>query len=102
MFEQKNSVRTYGLSEIISIVVDEKNTEGKTCSIVPINVEHNCTFVVDSSKLESPKDVRADDCGSWRNNGVRPCLVYRSSKSKKLTVIVEVKPKLSQDQKGPI
>ena len=30
---------------------------------VPNNVENNCTFIVDSSKLECPKDIHSDDCG---------------------------------------
>ena len=68
VFEQNNGGRTYGLSDILNIVVDKMNTDGKVCSKVPINVEHSCTFVVDSSKLGLLNDVRAEDCGSWRNN----------------------------------
>lgn len=85
VFEQNNGARTYRLSDILNIVVDKMNTEGKVCSKVPINVEHSCTFVVDSSKLGLLNDVRAEDCVSWCNNGVRPCVV--SWKSKKVAVI---------------
>ena len=55
--------------------------EGKVCKTVPINIENNCTFLVDSSMLKSVDDIRSDDCGVWRNNGVRPCLVHWKDKT---------------------
>lgn len=30
---------------------------------------------MDTSKLKCIDDVYSDDCGVWRNNGVRPCIV---------------------------
>ena len=36
-----------------------------TCSRVPKRCKSNCVFLVDTSKLKSPKDVVADDNGKW-------------------------------------
>lgn len=40
----------------------------KVCHKQPLFVEHHCTFVVDISTLVSPKDIKCDDMGAWRNN----------------------------------
>ena len=40
----------------------------KVCHKQPSLVEHHCTFVVDISSLASPKDIKCDDMGAWRNN----------------------------------
>ena len=40
----------------------------KVCHKQPLLVEHHCTFVVDISSLASPKDIKCDDMGAWRNN----------------------------------
>ena len=68
-------MKSFGNKELLSVIVDQKGTTGKICNAVPINVENNCTFIVDSSKLECPEDIRSDDCGVWRNNGVRVSIV---------------------------
>ena len=45
----------------------------RICSKVPIGTDKNVTFVIDTTRLKSPEDIRADDLGVWRNNGVRRC-----------------------------
>ena len=65
-------MKSFGYKELLSVIVDQKGTTGNA---VPINVENNCTFIVDFSKLECPEDIRSDDCGVWRNNGVRVSIV---------------------------
>ncbi|KAK3726557.1 hypothetical protein QZH41_001960 [Actinostola sp. cb2023] len=37
----------------------------------PRHVEHNCIFVVDLSQLANKEDVKCDDLGTWRNNGLK-------------------------------
>lgn len=34
----------------------------------PLLVEHHRTFIVDLTALKSPKDIKCDDMGTWRNN----------------------------------
>lgn len=36
-----------------------------------MSVENNVSFVVDSSKLKDPSDVRSDDLGAWKCTGSR-------------------------------
>uniref|UniRef100_A0A1X7V1K9 Uncharacterized protein n=1 Tax=Amphimedon queenslandica TaxID=400682 RepID=A0A1X7V1K9_AMPQE len=67
--------RTYSIQKAYSILVNNEIESSKICKIVPISVEHNCTFVVDKSQLANAADVCADDCGVWKNNGVHPCIV---------------------------
>jgi hypothetical protein len=69
----------------LDIVVEKSGIEDKVCHITPTNVEHNCTFIVDRSYLKDPDDIKADDGGSWKNNGVRYTIV--SWRNKKATII---------------
>lgn len=48
----------------------------RLCSIQPLSVQANCTFVVDTSKLESVKNLTADDNGAWQPTG-KPCTWFR-------------------------
>ena len=43
--------------------------EKRVASAVPIRVQHNVAFVVDSWKLKNIWDVKCDDMGSWANQG---------------------------------
>ena len=52
------------------------------------NVEHNHTFLVDQSKLKSQSDLKADDCGSWKNNGVS-CVVILLIVERRLLLLKE-------------
>ena len=40
----------------------------KICTAQPLRVQHNCTFIVDLSKLKDIADVKCNDLGSWKNN----------------------------------
>ena len=61
-------------SEILNIILGKEH-ENKITDKVPIGVKKNATYVIDTSKLASPNDVRADDLGVWVNNGVRRTFV---------------------------
>ena len=39
--------------------------------VIPINVSHNGTFPADTRKLRKPNDLKCDNMGALRNNGVR-------------------------------
>jgi len=41
------------------------------CSAQPVSVEHNCSFLVDLKCVADPNDLRADNCGVWKHQGVR-------------------------------
>ena len=40
-----------------------------TCSKIPKACTSNCVFLMDLTKLKSPKDLLADDNGKWRWGG---------------------------------
>lgn len=55
---------------IVNALLGPELKEDKVCSMQPINVEHNATFIVDLGKLGTVKDLYCDDMGSWQYNGV--------------------------------
>ena len=60
----------YTVAELVSILLGNVSKE-KVCKAQPVNVEHNCSFVVDLSCVNDPNDLRADDSGVWKHQGVR-------------------------------
>ena len=71
-------MHTYKVNEIAQALLNDSSNDSKICHRAPTNVEHNCTFLIDRSKLKLPADIKADDSGSWRNNGVR-CVVISAA-----------------------
>ena len=59
-----------GLIPTLSVLLDPELEEERICKTQPVNVEHNSTFIVDLSLLDSPKDIYVDDMESWKYNGV--------------------------------
>ena len=51
-------------------MLDPELKQDRVCLTQVTCVEHNSTFIVNLTKLSSPKDVYADDMGSWKYNGV--------------------------------
>ena len=60
---RKNRVRTSSLHSVRSIL-DTPRDFVSTKHPTQINI--NCAFVVDSSKLEDSGDTKCDDCGAWK------------------------------------
>ena len=54
---------TSSLHTVTSILDTSKDF---VCSKHPTQIDTNCTFVVDSSKLLDPDDIKCDDCGVWK------------------------------------
>ena len=75
VFEWNHSMHTYKVNEIAQVLLNDSSDHSKVCHRAPTNIEHNCTFLIDQSKLKSPADIKADDSGSWRNNGVRSVVI---------------------------
>ena len=76
VFEWNRSMHTYKVNEIAQALLNDSSDDSKICHRAPTNIEHNCTFLVDRSKLKSPADIKADDSGSWKNNGVRSVVIF--------------------------
>ena len=41
----------------------------KVCTMQPVQVCHNVTFLVDLQSLDDPMDIRADENGAWNRKG---------------------------------
>ena len=66
-----NQRRLYSAAEILQILLDPKLKASELiCTTVPISIQRNVTFIVDTSKLEDKSDILADDMGVWKHNGV--------------------------------
>lgn len=59
----------YNCEEIIHILLDPVFKYELLSKTHPVSVEHNVSFVIDLNSLSNPKDVRADDLGSWTCTG---------------------------------
>ena len=55
--------------ELIRILLEKKRHEGRVCDKQPLRIRETKAFVVDTDKLRSPDDLKADDLGSWKNDG---------------------------------
>ena len=44
--------------------------EGNICKTTPRAIQHNVTFLVDRKHIRHEDDIKSDDMGAWRNNGV--------------------------------
>lgn len=65
----------YPAETLVRILLGKVDLQ-QVCSIQPLAVQANCTFLVDTSKLESIKDLTADDNGAWQPTG-KPCTWFR-------------------------
>ena len=70
VYEWNSPLHTYNVTDIAQAILTISTDDSRIFHRAPTNVEHNCTFLIDQSKLRSPADIKADDSGSWKNNGV--------------------------------
>ena len=67
-------------SEVLDIVLNLSETDHQKCQVKPVNVSRKAVFVINSPKLRSLDDVKADDSGSWIHKG-KPVCHYRVSRT---------------------
>ena len=60
----------YSLPELVDILMSDNLDSNKVCKVQPLGVNINCAFIVDLDHVD-PEDLKADDNGSWKNNGTR-------------------------------
>ena len=63
----------YSCEEIVKILLNPMFRNDLLCSVHPVLVENNISFVIDLTKLKDPNDVRFDELGTWKCTGSR-CL----------------------------
>ena len=64
--EEKDGI----VDEVFRVLLRTEIPKEMICKMVPQQVKQNFVFLVDTSALGSPKDILADNCGSWKNDGV--------------------------------
>jgi len=95
------NARTYNVSEIIGILLNTAASSNMVCFCTPNNVQHNCTFLVDQTKLKNVADLRADDSGSWKNNGVQ-CVIVAVTEEEVSIAAREKRCQITDYGPGPI
>ena len=60
----------YSASELARILMNKDIDTDKVCHIQPLGVTKNATFVVDIDDVLF-SDLKADDLGTWKNNGTK-------------------------------
>lgn len=57
----------YNAGELVRILLDENHHN--VSKQQPLRVRESKSFLVDTDNLNDPDDIKADDLGSWRNDG---------------------------------
>jgi len=81
----------YTVHKLVSTLLGSFD-EGKVCSAQPVSVEHNCSFLVDLKCVADPNDLRADDCGMWKHQGVQKNWMVVDGKGAFFSRIENVRP----------
>ena len=87
MFEW--NAHTYSVQEIVDTLLNSAASSNMVCFCTPNDIKHNCTFLVDQTKLKHAADLRANDSGSWKNNGVRTVIV--ADREGSVSIVVQEK-----------
>ena len=59
----------YSTAELVQILLDKKRHSGFVCHRQPFRVTESKVFLIDTDKLDHHDDIKADDLGSWKNDG---------------------------------
>ena len=59
----------YSVEETVSILLNKRHHEGLISRQQPLQVRESKVFVINTDNLHHPDDVKADDLGSWKNDG---------------------------------
>ena len=59
----------FSAGEVVHILLDKQCHLGLVCEEQPLRVRESKVFIVDTNKLSHPDDLKADDLGSWKNDG---------------------------------
>ncbi|MDD9816963.1 MAG: hypothetical protein OXU61_02325 [Gammaproteobacteria bacterium] len=59
----------FSAGEVVHILLDKQRHLGLVCEEQPLRVRESKVFIVDTNKLSHPDDLKADDLGSWKNDG---------------------------------
>ena len=70
-----HSTRRMTAEELITVLLNPPNPY-KVCSTQPLSVQQNATFLVNCNRLQSYKDLSADDNGAWEPTG-KPCVWFK-------------------------
>ena len=61
--------------EIVKILLDKSQQKSCVSKKQPLRTTDSKVFLVDTDQLAHPDDIKADDLGSWRNDGQHLCWV---------------------------
>ena len=90
-------VMKYNAGELVRILLDEERHSGFINHKQPFRVTDSKVFLINTDKLDHCDDLKADDLGSWKNDGQhsRWVLVKKKGHSVSKVEICSGKPKNS-------
>ena len=59
----------FSAAELVRILLDKECQSGLVCYQQPLRVTTSKVFIVDTNKLDHHDDLKADDLGTWKNDG---------------------------------
>lgn len=96
IFEKRDRYSEYATSYLVDIIAGQKSVDpGHVCTVVPIRVQSNVSFVVDMDAIKNPLDLRADDNGAWLHNGIRTIWLSVSKRGDVEILSRKGRPKMS-------
>ena len=60
---------SWSLDKLVDVLICQDVDKSKVCSMQPVHVKHNATFIVNLNSLDSENDLRADENGVWERKG---------------------------------
>lgn len=96
IFSQSTTREHYSIETLTRLLLDTDSSvargKRKVCSIQPVQVCHNASFLVDLHSLADATDIRADENGVWDRKGSP--VTYVSIHKNGLTATVHKRSKL--------
>ncbi|MES9879681.1 MAG: hypothetical protein ABW185_02225 [Sedimenticola sp.] len=72
----KNGIPT---KDILHTMLTINNEAPNVCSHIPIGVNQNAIFIINTDKLGHPKDILADGCGTWNQTCTKNKYFFRNN-----------------------
>ena len=73
----------YAVGDVVNILLNSNMDERRVCTVQPLSVSENATFVVDVDTVHF-QDLKADDLGVWLPTGTKLFFCFTSSGSLKI------------------
>ena len=90
-----NRKRLLSLEDTVKCILHPVHQSTYLCRKVPITVNHNTIFLIDTDALDDVRDIESDDMGVWRNNRVDTVTVLVSMNKDEVTKVARCSQRMN-------